>query len=92
MNLATATPANPAKVAQDITLCYYANPSADVQVLRIKESQNFYFEKVIFPQERLFFSAPRSSTLQVFNQINGALSFNAIPCAQIQVTERAAKR
>lgn len=83
-------PHNTPKVTQDIALCYYANPSADVQVLRIKASQNFYFEKVIFPQERLFFNAPRSSTLQVFNQGDSALSLSTIPCAQIQVRERSA--
>lgn len=85
MTFSYTMPQSTAEAARNIALCYYINPSADIQVLRIHEERDFYFEKVVFPRERLFFNAPRSSTLQVFSQDNAALSLNTIPCAQIQV-------
>ncbi|MGB3615628.1 MAG: DUF1830 domain-containing protein [Elainellaceae cyanobacterium] len=72
----------------DQILCYYVNHSSELQVLRIQGPANFYFEKVVFAQERLLFDAPRTATLEVFTQAKAAdLALQKTPCHRLQVRE-----
>jgi hypothetical protein len=48
-------------------LCYYINATPKMQILRIRNISNWYFERVIFAQERLFFYALCSATSPIRN-------------------------
>ncbi len=76
---------SPAKT-EDSILCYYVNQSTDIQVLRISSIANFYFEKVVFPSERLLFDAPHAASVEIFAHAGSAPQ--VVPCSQLQVREQ----
>jgi hypothetical protein len=58
----TACPqAHPEKI-----LCYYVNATSRIQVVKIQNPHHFYFERVVFPGQRLFFEALPTDQLEVF--------------------------
>ncbi|MGR3279081.1 DUF1830 domain-containing protein, partial [Acaryochloris marina NIES-2412] len=42
----------------EFIFCSYRNHSPHVQVVRITNIPNWYFERVVFPQQHLMFNAP----------------------------------
>ncbi|MFB2939035.1 DUF1830 domain-containing protein [Aerosakkonemataceae cyanobacterium BLCC-F154] len=48
-----------------LSLCHYKNASNKLQILRIANVPNWYFEKVVFPGEALLFQAPVQGVLEV---------------------------
>ena len=48
------------------TLCCYINRTDKIQIVRIVNIEQWYFEKVIFPQQRLLFDAPPEAELEVY--------------------------
>jgi hypothetical protein len=46
-------------------LCCYVNATSKIQVARISKVPNWYFERVVFPGQRLVFEAPRASHLEI---------------------------
>ncbi|WP_421656824.1 DUF1830 domain-containing protein [Leptothermofonsia sp. ETS-13] len=74
----------------DSILCCYVNGSSKVQVVRITNIPNWYFERVVFPGQRLLFEAPRSAQLEIHtNAIASAILADTLPCQQLQVREEA---
>lgn len=51
---------NPAKI-----MCCYVNTTNQIQVGRITNIAEWYFEKVIFPGQRLLFEATPSAELEI---------------------------
>ncbi|KAI9135615.1 DUF1830 domain-containing protein [Acaryochloris sp. CCMEE 5410] len=47
--------------------CYYINQTAHVQVLRIENIPNWYFERVAIPDQPLIFQAPFGAQLDVYS-------------------------
>ena len=47
-------------------LCCYTNCTNKIQIIRIVDIEQWYFEKVIFPQQRLLFNAPAEAELEVY--------------------------
>ena len=67
-------------------LCCYYNATEQVQVARISNIQNWYFERVIFPHEYLLFEAPPSGELEVYQQMDSTPQLlNKLPCDRLQV-------
>ncbi|MFB2894500.1 DUF1830 domain-containing protein [Aerosakkonemataceae cyanobacterium BLCC-F50] len=62
-------------------LCYYANPTQQIQIIRITNIPNWRFEKVVFPQQRLMFEAFPEAILEVHTGFMGsAILLDEIPC------------
>jgi hypothetical protein len=46
-------------------LCCYVNATSQIQIARITNIPNWYFERVVFPGQRLVFEAIRTSALEI---------------------------
>ncbi|MEG4507776.1 DUF1830 domain-containing protein [Microcoleus sp. F8-D3] len=69
-------------------LCYYANVTNLVQVVRIENIPNWYFEKVIFPGQRLMFEAAAEAVLEIHTgTVASAILSDKIPCYVLRVIE-----
>ncbi|MEP1062687.1 MULTISPECIES: DUF1830 domain-containing protein [Cyanophyceae] len=55
----------PADCANRI-LCYYSNNTRKIKLVRITNLPNWYFERVVFPSERLLFEALPEAQLEVY--------------------------
>lgn len=53
------------------TLCCYINRTDKIQIGRIANIDQWYFEKVIFPQQRLLFDAPPEAELEIYTSDKG---------------------
>ncbi|QSF49861.1 MULTISPECIES: DUF1830 domain-containing protein [unclassified Thermosynechococcus] len=74
----------------DRILCCYVNATSKIQVVRITNIPNWYFERVVFPGQRLFFESPPAGQLEVHSgTMASALLADTIPCCKLQVQERA---
>lgn len=49
-------------------LCGCANTSKHLQIIRIANIPDWYFERVVFPGQRLLFEAPREAELEVYTR------------------------
>ncbi|MCP6759951.1 MAG: DUF1830 domain-containing protein [Fischerella sp. CENA71] len=66
--------------------CYYVNFSSQVQVVRIENVPNWYFERVVFPGQRLLFEAPANAQLEIHTgAIASAILSDRICCQNLQV-------
>lgn len=66
--------------------CYYVNTSSQIQVARITNIPNWYFERVVFPGQRLMFEAPVTATLEIHTRVASiAVPDDRIPCEELQV-------
>ena len=56
--------------------CSYVNTTNLVEVIRIANIPNWYFERVIFPGQRCFFEAPFNAKMEIHtgNTIGAILS------------------
>ena len=48
-------------------LCGYHNPTPQVQIIRITNIPNWYFERVVFPREQLIFKALPEAVLEIYS-------------------------
>ncbi|MEM7759719.1 MAG: DUF1830 domain-containing protein, partial [Cyanobacteria bacterium P01_A01_bin.40] len=46
-------------------LCCYVNTTAHVEVIRITNILHWYFERVVFPGQRVLFEAPTMARLEI---------------------------
>ncbi|NJM67349.1 MAG: DUF1830 domain-containing protein [Acaryochloris sp. RU_4_1] len=71
----------------EFIVCSYSNHSSKLQVVRIANVANWYFERVVFPKQHLMFNAPRTGHLEVHtSEIATAIQVDCIPCKQLRVT------
>ncbi|UNU25438.1 DUF1830 domain-containing protein [Microcoleus vaginatus] len=69
-------------------LCYYANVTNLVQVVRIGNIPNWYFERVMFPGQRLMFEAAAEAVLEIHTgAVPSAILSGKIPCYRLRVIE-----
>ncbi len=67
-------------------LCCYVNPSDRIQVARITNIPNWYFERVVFPQQRLVFEAVPQALLEIHcGMMASAILSDTIPCERLCV-------
>ncbi|ASC69649.1 Cobalamin biosynthesis protein GTP-binding protein [Halomicronema hongdechloris C2206] len=73
--------------ADQQVLCCYQNHSSKIQVIRIADIPDQYFERVVFPGQRLMFEAIPEARLEVHTGSPvGAILADTIPCDRIRVT------
>jgi Domain of unknown function (DUF1830) len=65
-------------------LCCYVNATSKIQVARISNISNWYFERVVFPGQRLVFEAPRPALLEIHTgMMASAILSDRIPCDRL---------
>jgi hypothetical protein len=70
----------------DPIFCCYVNASSQVQIVRITNIDNWYFERVAFPGQRLIFEAPMNAYLEIHTgKMASAILSDRIPCIRLQV-------
>ena len=74
--------------ANNSVLCCYVNQSDRIQVARITNIPNWYFERVVFPQQRLVFEAVPQALLEIHcGMMASAILSDTIPCERLCVND-----
>ena len=69
-------------------LCCYVNATSKIQIVRISDIPNWYFERVVFPGQRLVFEAPPQSHLEIHTgMMASAILSDKIPCDRLCIDE-----
>jgi hypothetical protein len=72
----------------DRLLCCYVNATSKIQIARISNIPNWYFERVVFPGQRLVFEAPPLATLEIHTgMMASAILSDKIPCQRLCLLE-----
>jgi len=67
-------------------LCCYVNATSKIQVARITNIEDWYFERVVFPGQRLIFEAPPCALLEIHTgMMASAILSDSIPCDRLQI-------
>ncbi|MGL4619294.1 DUF1830 domain-containing protein [Chroococcidiopsis sp.] len=67
-------------------LCCYVNATSEIQVIRIVDLTSYYFERAVFPGQRLLFEALPNAELEVHTGMTiGSILADKISCLHLQV-------
>ncbi|VXD24288.1 conserved hypothetical protein [Planktothrix paucivesiculata PCC 9631] len=70
-------------------LCCYVNATSHIQIARITNVPNWYFERVVFPGQRLVFEAIPQATLEIHTgSMASAIIADNIPCDRLQIDQQ----
>ncbi len=73
---------------KDRILCCYVNATSHIQIARITNIANWYFERVVFPGQRLVFEAMSQALLEIHTgMMASAILSDKIPCDRLCVDE-----
>ena len=73
---------------QNHLLCCYVNATSQIQIARISNIPNWYFERVVFPGQRLVFEAMAEALLEIHTgMMASAILSDTIPCDRLCVEE-----
>lgn len=73
---------------KDHILCCYVNATSQIQIARITNIPNWYFERVVFPGQRLVFEALPEALLEIHTgMMASAILSDTIPCDRLQVEQ-----
>ncbi|MGB3139055.1 MAG: DUF1830 domain-containing protein [Nodosilinea sp.] len=71
---------------QSQTLCCYVNATSKIQIARITNVPDWYFERVVFPGQRLLFETVPRALLEIHTgMMASAILSDTIPCDRLQV-------
>ncbi len=74
--------------ASGVSLCCYTNVASKVQIARITNIENWYFERVVFPGQRLMFQAPAEAQLEIHSgMMASSIMSDSIACSKLVVDE-----
>jgi len=69
-------------------LCCYVNATNQMQIARITNIPNWYFERVVFPGQRLVFEAVPDAHLEIHTgMMASAILSDTIPCDRLWINE-----
>ncbi|MGC9528765.1 MAG: DUF1830 domain-containing protein [Limnospira sp.] len=69
-------------------LCYYNNSTTQLQTLRVTNIPGWYFERIVFPGERLLFEAVSEAQLEIYPGCRVIQNLaRLIPCWQLAIQE-----
>lgn len=70
-------------------LCCYVNTTSQIQIARVSNIQNWYFERVVFPGQRLVFEALTQAVLEIHTgSMASAIISDHIPCERLQIDQQ----
>ncbi len=65
-------------------LCCYVNATSQIQIARITNIPNWYFERVVFPGQRLVFESEPQGVLEIHTgMMASAILSDTIPCTKL---------
>ncbi|WP_324282588.1 DUF1830 domain-containing protein [Cyanobacterium aponinum UTEX 3221] len=71
----------------DSILCCYVNATSQIQVARITNIENWYFERVVFPGQRLMFETLPEALLEIHSgMMASAILSDTIPCKRLCIS------
>lgn len=71
-------------------LCCYVNATSHIQIARITNIANWYFERVVFPGQRLLLEALPEAVLEIHTgNMASAILSDRIPCGRLQIDQEA---
>ncbi|WP_414527407.1 DUF1830 domain-containing protein [Nodularia chucula] len=69
-------------------LCCYVNVTSKIQIARICNISNWYFERVVFPGQRLVFEAPLEAQMEIHTgMMASSILSDTIPCDRLAMNE-----
>lgn len=69
-------------------LCCYVNTTSQIQIARIVNIPNWYFERTIFPGQRLLFAALPDAQLEIhMSMMTNPIQSDRISCSCLRVYE-----
>ncbi len=69
-------------------LCGYVNATSQVQIVRIANIPDWYFERVVFPGQRLMFEALPQAQLEIHTgKLASVILLDQIPCVRLRIKE-----
>ena len=72
--------------AKAYMLCCYVNATSKIQVVRISNIPNWYFERVVFPGQRLVFETLPAAQLEIHSgMMASAILADTIPCDRLRI-------
>jgi hypothetical protein len=72
----------------DPIFCCYVNATSKMQVARITNIPDWYFERVVFPGQRLIFEAVPRALLEIHSgMVASAIISDTIPCERLAISE-----
>lgn len=68
--------------------CFYINATSTIQIVRIENVENGYFERVVLPGMHVMFKAPPEAFLDIYDSLmpSGVLA-DRVPCQQLACTQ-----
>lgn len=70
-------------------LCSYSNRTSQIQIARITDVPNWYFERVVFPGQQLLFEAIPEAHLEIHTgAFASAILADTLPCQELQVRDK----
>jgi hypothetical protein len=70
----------------DSILCCYVNATSQIQIARITNIPNWYFERVVFPGQRLVFEAHEKAVIEIHSgMMASAILSDTIPCIKLKL-------
>lgn len=72
----------------DSIICCYVNATSKIQIGRISNVSNWYFERVVFPGQRLIFETVPEAQLEIHTgMMASAILSDTISCRELWVEE-----
>jgi hypothetical protein len=69
-------------------LCSYVNPTRQIQVVRITNLPNTFFERTVFPGQRIVFETLPTAQLEIHTgMMASAILSDTIPCDRLRVPD-----
>lgn len=76
--------------SQSRILCCYVNATSHMQIARISNIPNWYFERVVFPGQRLLFEALADAQLEIHTgMMASAILSDTLSCASLRIDQDA---
>lgn len=74
--------------SRDAFVCCYVNATSRIQIARITNIPNWYFERVVFPGQRLVFEAVTEALLEIHSgMMASAILSDTIPCDRLKIED-----
>lgn len=71
----------------DYALCCYVNASTHTEITRITNIPHWYFERVVFPGQRIIFEAPHHARFEIHTgTVISSILSETIDCQELQLT------
>ncbi|MGF1568521.1 MAG: DUF1830 domain-containing protein [Nodosilinea sp.] len=69
-------------------LCCYVNATSKIQVARITNVPDWYFERVVFPGQRLIFETMPNALLEIHTgMMASAILSDTVPCERLEIEQ-----